>query len=63
MSNHAAPNESEAERRFSAERDRIEYAPAQPAGPDRIDDDEAAEAAPEMPPPNIKVEGPRHMEH
>jgi len=63
MSDHAAPNESEAERRFSAERDRTEYSPAQPTGPDRIDDDDAAEPAPTILPPNVKVEGAPHMEH
>jgi hypothetical protein len=63
MSTHRAPGESEAERKFAAERDRVEFSPAQPSGPDRIDDDGAVMPPAETFPPDVKFEGTGRMEH
>jgi hypothetical protein len=63
MSTDRAPGQSEAERQFAAERDRAEFSPAQPSGPDRIDDDAAVAPPPETFPPDVKSEGGGRMEH
>jgi hypothetical protein len=63
MSTNPAPGESEAARRFAAELDRVEFSPAQPTGPDRIDDDAAVAPAAETFPPDVKFEGTGRMEH
>jgi hypothetical protein len=63
MSTPRAPGQSEAARQFAAERDRAEFSPAQPTGPDRIDDDAAVEPPPETFPPDVKFEGSGRMEH
>jgi hypothetical protein len=59
---HSPSGESEATRRFEAELDRVERSPAQPTGPDRIDDDNAASAT-ETSPPNMKHDHSGRMEH
>jgi hypothetical protein len=63
MSTHQAPGESEAAHRFAAELDRVEFSPAQPTGPGRIDDDAAVAPATENVPPDVKFEGTGRMEH
>jgi hypothetical protein len=52
---HAPTGEVTAEQRYEAERDRVEYSPAQPLGPDRIDDDGATPSA-ETVQPHVKSE-------
>jgi hypothetical protein len=63
MSTHRAPGESEAAHQFAVERDRAEFSPAQPSGPDRIDDDGADVPPAETFPPDVKFEGTGRMEH
>jgi hypothetical protein len=63
MNTPSPDSESAAARRFAAERDRVEFSPAQPTGPDRIDDDDAAAPAVETLPPHVKTERAGHMEH
>jgi hypothetical protein len=63
MSMSSSSSESEATRRFEAERDAVEFSPAQPTGPDRIDDDDAVTPPAENVPPNLKPERGPHMEH
>ncbi len=52
---HASTGAVDAEDRFEEERDRAEFSPAQPLGPDRIDDD-AGTAPAEVVPPHVKTE-------
>jgi hypothetical protein len=61
MSTQRVPGQSEAARQFAAERDSAEFSPAQPSGPDRIDDDAAVAPPAKTFPPDVKFEGTGRM--
>jgi hypothetical protein len=62
MSTPDPSNNPEAADSFEAEL-RATFSPAQPLGPDRIDDDDALTPPAETQPPNLKHEGAGRMKH